>query len=46
MVLTSTNCVVVSTLSTYYMVTRCSFGSSGRFQFGNGNSAFRAVRIA
>ena len=45
-VLTSCNCVVVSTLTTYYMITRCLFGTASRFQFVNGNSAFRAVRIA
>lgn len=45
-VLTSTNTIVVSSTTTYYMITRCLFGSINRFQYGNGNSAFQATRIA
>jgi hypothetical protein len=44
-VLTSTNTIVVSSTTTYYMICECVFGTANRFQFG-GNSAFQATKIA
>ena len=44
--MTSANTIVVSSTTTYYMITRCLFGTASRFQFVNSNSAFQATRIA
>lgn len=44
--LSSANTIVVSSTTTYYMITRCLFGSIGRFQYVNSNSAFQATKIA
>jgi len=44
--LTSTNTIVVSSTTTYYMILRCLFGTASRLQFVSTNSAFQATRIA
>lgn len=44
--LTSTNTIVVSSTTTYYMLTRCLFGTASRMRFVSTNSAFQATRIA
>ncbi len=43
----STSAIVTPTATTtYYMLASASFGTAGRVQFNNGNSSFKAIRIA
>ena len=44
--LNSTNPVVVTSTTTYYMLVRSTFGTAGRLRFLSSNSAFTATRIA
>jgi len=43
--LNSTNPVVVTSTTTYYMLVRSTFGTAGRLRFLSSNSAFTATRI-
>jgi hypothetical protein len=43
--LNSTNPLVVSTTTVYYMLVRATFGTAGRLRFLSGNSAFTATRM-
>jgi cytoskeletal protein CcmA (bactofilin family) len=45
-ILATSNSVVVTTNTTYYMLTSCTFGTSDRIQFVSSNSDFKAIRIA
>ena len=45
-VLTSSNIITVSTTTTYYLLIQCNFGTASRMQYVQGNSDFKAVRIA
>lgn len=45
-VLTTSAIVSPTATTTYYMVCQASFGAVSRMQFANGNSGFKAVRIA
>ena len=44
--LNSTNPVVVTSTTTYYMLVRATFGTAARLRFLSSNSAFTATRIA
>ena len=44
--LNHTDCIVVDTTTTYYMITRCNFGTAARMRFITTFSKFSAVRIA
>ena len=44
--LNSSNPVVVTSTTVYYMLVRAAFGTAGRLRFLSGNSAFTATRIA
>ena len=43
--LNSTNPVVVTSTTVYYMLVRATFGTAGRLRFLSSNSAFTATRI-
>lgn len=45
-VLATSAIVSPTTTTTYYMICSVGFGTAGRVQFNNGNSSFKAVRIA
>jgi hypothetical protein len=45
-ILATSNPVVVTTNTTYYMLTSCNFGTASRIQFVSSNSDFKAIRIA
>ena len=44
--LNSSNIITVASTTTYYLQIQCTFGTASRMQYVQGNSAFRAVRIA
>jgi hypothetical protein len=45
-ILATSNPVVVTTDTRYYMLTSCNFGTASRIQFVSSNSDFKAIRIA
>ena len=45
-ILNSSNIISHTSTTTYYLQIQCTFGTASRMQYVQGNSAFRAVRIA